>query len=94
MSRASLVAGPSHHDAGPVLTTRHVRRRHLEAWTVHLDQHEVTKAPHRVDGEVVWLAPWAGIFDPGYVRTEVPASSPGLWTALASAVGSGAPADS
>ena len=51
-----------HHRS--VNLTRHVSRPRLRAWDEHLAQHEVTRAPHRVDGQVYWLAPWAGVFDP------------------------------
>jgi hypothetical protein len=94
MGRASLAVAPCDGDDDVVILTRHGGRLRLEAWADHLEQHEVTRAPHRVDGKVIWLAPWAGIFDPGYTRSEVPTETPGLWAALASAVGSGATADS
>jgi hypothetical protein len=94
MGRASLVTTPSGRDDGVVILTRHGGRLRLETWAAHLAQHEVTRAPHRVDGKVIWLAPWAGIFDPGYTRSEVPPCDAGLWSALASAVGSGCSADS
>ncbi|OWY62391.1 hypothetical protein B7486_58690, partial [cyanobacterium TDX16] len=94
MGHLSLVAGLTCGDDGVVILTRHGGRLRLEAWADHLEQHEVTRAPHRVDGKVIWLAPWAGIFDPGYTQPEVPTETSGLWAALASAVGSGATADS
>ena len=78
-----------------VILTRHASRPRLRAWHAHLEMHEVTRAPHRVDGQVIWLAPWAGVFHPGTQSEDLPApAGKGLWTALASAVGSGAPADS
>jgi hypothetical protein len=95
MSRAVLLRTGPDRDDGVVILTRHGGRRlRLDAWAAHLEQHEVTRAPHRVDGKVIWLAPWAGIFDPGYCRSEASTCDSGLWAALASAVGSGAAADS
>lgn len=95
MVRWSLVGPEANRDDAFVNLTRHVSRRRLQAWDEHLALHEVTRAPHRVDGQVIWLAPWAGVLDPGS-RTEVVSgtSGTGLLTALASAVGSGATADS
>jgi hypothetical protein len=88
--------GEMTRDDEHVNLTRHVSRTQLQAWDAHLALHEVTRAPHRVDGQVIWLAPWAGVFDPGTQPETPPASagSSGLWAALASAVGSGAPAES
>lgn len=77
-----------------VILTRHVSRPKLRAWESHLALHEVTRAPYCVDGRVLWIAPWAGVTDPGNTDdTDRSAPPAGLWSALASAVGSEATAD-
>jgi hypothetical protein len=77
-----------------VILTRHGSRPQLRAWESHLALHEVTRAPYRIGGRVLWIAPWAGVTNPGNTDDAERSAPPaGLWSALASAVGSEATAD-